>query len=183
MFALWWRYGYGPKEAALEQVRTEAERLSLQERLLEKKIQKLSELQKEKEALRAQAADLSDRFLSGATAEEVNGSLRSMVQQVLDRRDVRVTRYNELPAGKWREQSLALQEYSLEMGMDELAELLRFVESMAESVRVETLRVHYRPRSEDPLIVTMRLGALVSPFGKEAHSTEATVGDDGKNDS
>lgn len=172
---IWWARVYGPRTETLEELETEITSLQVEAKKLAAELAQAEKSRGSGADFTRQVALVSRLLPKGSTPEEVNAEIQSALQAHFEKTGAVVRRYTEVAPGKWRDYPVARIEFQLLMNMQQLAELLQFLETFDKAVRVESLRVTYQRTREASLVVSLRLGTLYMEPGRRFQAGSLTI--------
>jgi hypothetical protein len=164
--AVWWVQFHSPMQERLVDLDLEAARVMQQRESLSRKIEKLSGEEKDSKKAEADLERLSGLMVQGSTIEAVNATTQAAVQAFLETKQITLKSYKEVGSAKWRGYTVGRVEFQFSTDLRGLSDVLEFVESFKQAVRIESLTInHTRARrrgvaKDDPLTVSLQLGTL-----------------------
>ena len=157
---VWWLSVFVPLEEKMNEVSASVEKVSLELHHLKKQVKKISNAIHAYRGKKSDFERFSHAFTGGKTLESTNAAVQARFQKFLEDHRISLIAYKELPPGKWREYTVGRLEFQLSASIEDLSEVLRFLEMLKGMTRVERIVISYRSRRNDDLRVLLRVGTL-----------------------
>lgn len=166
-FLVWWVRVYRPLNDRAHALNMDLSRLALERHQLMKKVKKLSDTLKGDRKADKSVKRLSQVIVQAGSLEETNAMIQAKVQAFVEKNEISLRAYKELPPRKWNSYQIGRIEFQLSASIEKLAVLLEFLEKQEGAVRIERLQIRNRNRRSSELWITLRLGSLfVGETGK-----------------
>jgi hypothetical protein len=157
---VWWLRVLSPLQGQMNELSANIEKESLELHHLNKEVKKISTAINAYKGQQGNFARLSTAFVEGKSVEETNAAVQANIQKFLETHHISLIAYKELPPGKWRDYPVGRLEFQLSASIEDLSEVLQFVESLKGASRIERLVISYRSRRNESLHVLLRIGTL-----------------------
>jgi hypothetical protein len=157
---IWWAQIYDPLQEQTRDLSVEHERLILERDQSTEKLKKLSEFIETHKSVENELSRFDVLKIDGKTLEELSASTQAILQQFLEKHAIPIKAYKDLPASKWREHPISRIELQIETGMQGVADLLGYLETLNKVIRVERFTVSYRRKKDADLQISLQIATL-----------------------
>jgi hypothetical protein len=157
---IWWAQILDPFLEQKRDLSAELERLTQEHAQSIEKLKKLSEFVETQKGVENELTKFDVLKIDGKTPEELSASTQAIFQQFLDKHSIPIKAYKDLPASKWREHPISRIELQIETGMQGIADLLEYLETLNKVIRVERFTVSYRRRKDSDLQISLQIATL-----------------------
>ncbi len=162
---VWWAQWYDPMSGQLQDLQVDIERIQEKVVRQSEKLKRLTEQIQEEGNIDRRLSELSKLRIVGKRIEDVHAATQSLFQQIFEKNGVAIKTYKELPAGKFRSQTLARIEIQFDTNLKPLSDILEQIDAIPQLVQVEKLTIHYRRTKETDLNVVLQIGTLMIENG------------------
>ena len=157
---VWWARVYAPFNERADDLDMDLSRLSLQRYQLRKELKRRFDILKGDKKVDARLERLSRVIGQANSLEEADAMIQAKLQAFLEKHEIPLNAYKELPPGKWQAYQVGRVEFQLSATTQDLAALLQFLENQEVAVRIERLQINSRRRKGSELQIRLRLGLL-----------------------
>jgi hypothetical protein len=157
---IWWAQFYDPLQEQKTELSNELERLTQQRAEAADKLEKLTEFIDSHKDVENEMVRFDALKIEGKTLEELSASTQAAVQQYLEKHTIPIKAYKDMPAAKWRDHPISRIEFQIETGMQGVADLLEYLETLNKVIRVERFSVSYRRKKDSDLMISLQIATL-----------------------
>jgi hypothetical protein len=157
---IWWAQGYDPLQEQKTELSSELKSLTQQRAESADKLKQLSEFIASNKDVENEMVRFDALKIDGKTPEELSASTQAALQQYLEKQAIPVKAYKDMPAAKWREHPISRIEFQIETGMQGVADLLEYLETLNKVIRVERFSVTYRRKKDSDLMISLQIATL-----------------------
>lgn len=158
--SVWWVQIFSPLDERSNELNDNYELVMQKRDRIKLKIQELSKAGGESQQTDKEVALFNSLLVDGKNIEEVNAYTQILFQKLVESKEILLKSYKEQSSLKWRDYQVGIVQLNMQTTISGLSDLLEYIESLKQVIRIELLTVDYTLRRSKSINVSLRLGTL-----------------------